>query len=61
MSTDWFENPAVRRHFGRAGLDWKVICAEQDDETENTEEPPPAQVSEDGSTACAEQDQHDMT
>jgi hypothetical protein len=38
---DWFENPAVRRCFGMAGLDWKAICSEQGDDTEDDTDSPP--------------------
>ncbi|MFF4306994.1 hypothetical protein [Streptomyces sp. NPDC001601] len=37
---DWFENPAVRRHFGLAGLDWKIFQTEVDTEDDITEEIP---------------------
>ncbi|WP_159044975.1 hypothetical protein [Streptomyces sp. NRRL F-5122] len=46
---DWFDNPAVRHHFGTAGLDWKVILTEQteDGETEETSDTPETDVEDD--------------
>ena len=45
--SDFFESPAIRRHFGTAGLDWDVFLTEPDEDAEEiseemaTEELPP--------------------